>query len=154
MLLENSSRNYPPALLKLIQQCDRLTLNLVCSDPCTSMAACNKKVLAFYLHYEHKVRHSHLGKTAKFWLSIIDHTKLILMLRYTVKPITLICFANVIVIWLTFFYFDGSNDSRYLLRLDVFLTNIDKTHPWAKDTASKRCYCCRSFSPSGITLSS
>ena len=36
-----------------------------------------------------------------------------------------------------FFAFDGPNYSRYLLWLDVFLTNIDTTHPGAKELLQK-----------------
>ena len=36
-----------------------------------------------------------------------------------------------------FFAFDGPNYSRYLVLLDLFLTNIERTHPGAKELLEK-----------------
>lgn len=69
----------PVALLSVVQDCSRHTLNQALQDP-TTQSMMNKIV-----DYEDKVRDGHLGRTAMFWLSVIDHTRLILMLLYAVK---------------------------------------------------------------------
>ena len=69
-----------------------------------------------------------------FWLSVIDHSRLIKMLQYAVKTNNLDLFHNCNSKMADlFFAYDGPNYSRYLVWLDVFLTNIDNTHPGAKE---------------------
>ena len=74
--------------------------------------------------------------------SIIDYftpiNRLIFMLIYSVKSNNLKLFhkcngemANL------FFAFDGPNYSRYLVWLEVFLSNIDLSHPGAKELLEK-----------------
>ena len=62
----------PTALVKLIQNCTRDNLNAVITDPST------QSLIKMYLQYEEMVLKGHLGKTATFWLSIVNHTGLIL----------------------------------------------------------------------------
>ena len=63
--------------------------------------------------YEEKVCAGHLGKTATFWLSVIDNTRLVLMLLYSVKTNNLALFhkCNGDMADL-FFAYDGPNYSR------------------------------------------
>ena len=104
---ENIEVNNPVALINLVQTCSRETLHLALQDPSTLA------ILQKYVAYEDKVRKGHLGKTARFWLSVIDHTRLILMLQYSVKTNNLALFhkCNGDMADL-FFAFDGPNYSR------------------------------------------
>jgi len=97
----------PVALLNLVQACSRETLDIVLQDPSTLT------ILEKYVTYEDKVRAGHLGKTATFWLSVIDHSRLILMLQYSVKTNNLALFhkCNGDMADL-FFAYDGPNYSR------------------------------------------
>ena len=106
---ENVDVTYPVALLSAAQNCSRESLNHAMYDPSTSI------ILEKYQAYEDKVRAGHLGKTATFWISVIDHTRLILMLLYAVKTKNFDLFskcnedmANL------FFAYDGPNYSRYI----------------------------------------
>ena len=79
-----------------------------------------------------------LGKTATLWFSFIEHACLILMLIYSVKVNNLKLFhkcngemANL------FFALDGPDYSRYLVWLEVFLSNIDLSHPGTKELLEK-----------------
>lgn len=98
---------HPEALLNLVQTCSRDTLDLALQDPFTLT------ILEKYVAYEDKVRAGHLGKTATFWISVIDHTRLILMLQYSVKTNNLALFhkCNGDMADL-FFAYDGPNYSR------------------------------------------
>ena len=69
----------PVALLILVQSCDRVNLDTAIKDPMTL------NVIEKYIQYENKVCTGHLGKTAVYWLSFIDHARLIFMLLYSVK---------------------------------------------------------------------
>ena len=104
---ENVEINNPRAFLSLVQTCCRDNLNAVMEDPSTV------NILAKYVAYEDKVRANHLGKTAAFWLSVIDHTRLVLMLQYFVKTNNLALFhkCNSDMADL-FFAYDGPNYSR------------------------------------------
>ena len=97
----------PVTLLNLVQCCNREALDLVLEDPTTLIA------LEKYGAYENQVRAGYLGKTAAFWLSVIDHTRLILMLQYSVKTNNFILFhkCNGAMADL-FFAYDGPNYSR------------------------------------------
>lgn len=96
------------ALLNLVRECNRDSLNTALQDPPTLA------ILQKYIDYQEEVRNGHLGKTAKFWLSVMDHTHLLLMLQYAVKTNNYALFhkcntdmANL------FFAFDGPNYARY-----------------------------------------
>ena len=99
----------PVALLNLAQSCDRQNLNLALQDPSTLVT------LNQFDAFQEKVRSGYLGKTAQFWMSVIDHTRLILMLQFSVRTNSLALFhkcngdkANL------FFAYDGPIYSRYL----------------------------------------
>ena len=98
----------PVSLFNLVQTCSRETLNIALQDPCTTT------ILEKYVAYEDKVQAGHLGKTAVYWLSVIKHTRLILMLQYSVKTNNLALFhkCNGDMADL-FFAYDGPNYSRY-----------------------------------------
>lgn len=97
------------SLLSLVQNCSRENLDQAMQDPGTL------SILEKYVAYEHKVRQGHLGKTAMFWMSVIDHTRLILMLQYSIKTNNLSLFhkCNRDMADL-FFAFDGQNYSRFV----------------------------------------
>ena len=102
---ENVEITNPKALFDLVQTCSRE--NLAQKDPSTL------DILKKYEAYENKVRAGHLGKTATFWLSVVDHAHLILMLQYSVKTNNLALFhkCNGDMADL-FFAYDGPNYSR------------------------------------------
>lgn len=91
----------------LVQTCSRETLDLKMKVFSTLV------ILENYVAYENKVRAGHLGKTATFWLSVIDHIRLILMLQYSVKTNNLALFhkCNGYMADL-FFAYSGPNCSR------------------------------------------
>ena len=99
----------PVALLNLAQSCDQQNPDLSIQDPCT-LATLNQ-----FDAFQEKVPSGYLGKTAQFWMSVINHTRLILMLQFCVRTNNLALFhkcngdmANL------FFACDGPNYSRYL----------------------------------------
>ena len=65
---ENVQVSDPMALLNLVQKCNRENLDITLEDPSALT------ILERYVSYEAKVRNGHLGKTAAFWLSVIEHT--------------------------------------------------------------------------------
>ena len=67
------------ALLALVKKWDRETLDLSLEDEQTS------KIILSYTSYVEKVRNNHLGKTAMFWVSFIDHCHRLFMLLLSVK---------------------------------------------------------------------
>lgn len=95
------------ALLILVHTCRRESLDIALQDPSTLA------ILEKYVAYEDKVCAGHLSKTAIFWLSVIDHTRLILMLQYSVKMNNLAlfhkCDGDVADL---FFAYDGPDYSR------------------------------------------
>ncbi|GFS04691.1 hypothetical protein ElyMa_006501900 [Elysia marginata] len=88
--------------------------------------------------FRQKVREGKLGKTAQFWLSFMDCANNVFALLYAVK-------INSVLVYQTassdmaqlFFSFGGMNYSRYLTWFDVFLLNIDRTHPGAMELLKK-----------------
>lgn len=104
---ENVQVSDPMALLNLVQKCNRENLDITLQDPSTLI------ILERYASYEARVRKGHLGKTATFWLSVIEHTRLILMLQFSVKTNNFSLFhkCNGDMADL-FFAYDGPNYSR------------------------------------------
>ena len=104
---ENVEVANPNALLNLIQVCSRDNLELVLQDQSTVT------ILQNYVAYEDKVESGHLGKTATFWMRVVRHIRLILMLHYSVKTnnLTLFhkCSGDMAEL---FFAYDGPNYSR------------------------------------------
>ena len=95
---ENIEVYNPVALLNLVEIFNRKNLDLALQDPSTLT------ILKRYASYEDRVRNGHLGKTATFWLNVIEYTRLILMLQYSVK--------NNGHMADLFFAYDGPNYSR------------------------------------------
>ena len=106
---ENVDVTYPVAMLSAAQNCSRESLNHAMHDQSTCI------ILYKYQAYEDKVRAGHLGKTATFWISVIDHIQLILMLLYAMKTNNFDLFhkCNRDMADL-FFAYDGPNYSRYI----------------------------------------
>ena len=104
---EDVEANSPVPLLNLVQNCNRENLDLVSQDPATLT------ILEKYTTYEDRVRNGHLGKTATFWMSVIEHARLIFMLQYAVKTNNFHLFhkCNGDMADL-FFAYDGPNYSR------------------------------------------
>jgi hypothetical protein len=93
--------------VSVVGNCSRQSLDQALQNP--SIIITLEKLEA----YEQKVRAGHLGKTAKFWLSVIDHTRRIMMLLYAVKTNNFDLFhkCNGDMADL-FFAYDGPNYSR------------------------------------------
>ncbi|KAI4827600.1 hypothetical protein KUCAC02_030985 [Chaenocephalus aceratus] len=116
----------------MTQSCNREHLDEALKDRSTLT------LIEKYHTYEEKVLKGHLGKTAALWMSFINHCHLVFMLLHSVKTNNIQLFhkcngemANI------FFAFDGHNYSRYLTWLEVYLTNLENTHPGAKELLSK-----------------
>lgn len=94
----------------------------------------------FYCHkyFQSEVRGGKLGKTAQLWLSFLDAARLVFVLLYGTKcnsfPIVHKCMGDMAEL---FYAFGGQNYARYLTWFDVFLTNIETSHPGAKDLLKK-----------------
>ena len=89
------------------------------------------------------------GKTAKLWISYMDHVWLILNVTQAVKynDYSLYCHTLYKMADI-FFSFDGQNYARYLTFFAVFLANIEQTHPGARILLVKGAFSvARSFIP-------
>ena len=131
-LEENEQNMEPKAILNLIDDPSRENLELALSDATTTT------IIEAYTNYGQDVRNGHLGKTAQFWMSFMDGAKLVFMMIYAVKIHDRKLFhkcngdmANL------FFAFNGQNYSRYLSWFEMFMTNIELTHPGAIDLIDK-----------------
>ena len=92
----------PAALISLLVSPDSEQLEQSLNDPAVN------ELVESYKQYEQKVRQGKLGKTAVFWMSLIDQAHLLFMLQHSVKTNDLDLFhycngemANL------FFAFDG-----------------------------------------------
>lgn len=101
--------NSAVAILHLVNSCNRENLDIAMNDPSTM------ELIKKYRAYEDKVRKGHLGKTATFWFSFVQHCHLIFMLQYSVKTNNFALFhkCNGEMADL-FFAYDGHNYSRYM----------------------------------------
>ncbi|KAI4809457.1 hypothetical protein KUCAC02_018336 [Chaenocephalus aceratus] len=79
-----------------------------------------------YLQYQDKVRRGHLGKTGMFWLSMMDHARLVFMMDFAVKTNNFELFHHCNGAMADLFF-------AYLTWFEAFLTNIDLSHPGALD---------------------
>ena len=74
------------------------------------------------------------GKAAQLWLTYMNHVSLVLSLLYAVKIndyyLYGACLSKMVDL---FFSFDGQNYARYLCYFSLFLVNIVKTLPSAKE---------------------
>ena len=76
---ESIQMDDPVAILNLIKTCDRQNLDIALKNLSTL------NLIKKYQEFEDKVCKGHLGKTAVFWFSFIEHCHLIFMLLYSVK---------------------------------------------------------------------
>ena len=97
----------PITFLNLVQYVSRENLEDTMHDASVAL------IIEQYSAYEQKVRDGVLGKTATFWISVMDQCRLLMMMQYAVKTNNLRLFhrcsgdmANL------FFAFDGPNYSR------------------------------------------
>ena len=106
---ENITITDPAALLDMTQSCYRENLDKALN------ASSTLSLIKKYQAYEEKVRQGHLGKTATFWMSFIDHCHLVFLLLYSVKTNNLQLFhkCNGCMAPLLF-SFDGQNYSRFV----------------------------------------
>ena len=91
---ENAEVYNPMGPLNLVQICNRENLDLALSDPNTLT------ILERYTSYRDLVRNGQFGKTARFWLSVIQ---VIPMLQYSLKTNNVPFSTSVTGIWLTSF---------------------------------------------------
>ena len=79
-------------------------------------------------------RQTDMGKTAKLWISYMNHVHLLLSLIDAVKTNNYELYVqSIIQMSPLFFSFDCQNYARYLTYMSVFLMNIDFSHPGASD---------------------
>lgn len=97
----------PASLVRLLVSPNRDLLESALCDSATT------ELIQAYLEFEDNVRQGHLGKTAVYWMSVIDQAHLLFMLQHAVKTNDLLLFhhcngemANL------FFAYDGQNYSR------------------------------------------
>lgn len=103
-----------------------------------------------FLTYKQMVREGHLGKTARFCLSYMDHIWLVLSLTRAVKTNDILLYADCLHRMTDiFFSFDGQNYARYMTFFTIFLANIDQSHPGARQLLERGAFSvARSFIPS------
>ena len=97
--------------------CDALKHLIHCSNRDNLNIALDNEfitdVIERYIQFQKKVRNGHLGKTAIFWLSVIDHARNVFMMNFAVKTNNFVLFhhCNGIMAEL-FFAYEGNNYSR------------------------------------------
>ena len=74
----NTEEHNPASLFNLVEDCSRRKLDLVTEDDSANA------FLQKYLDYEEKVRKAYLGQTSIFWLSVTGHSRLLMILQYSV----------------------------------------------------------------------
>jgi len=120
------------AIAELISLCNHENLHTVLQDHTIH------EHLSAYLGFQKRVQGGELGKTAQFWISFLVHARRVFMLIYAVKTNNMKlyhkCMADMADL---FSSFGGINYSRYLSWFDVFLTNIEASHPGAAQLLEK-----------------
>ena len=107
---ENFILNVQPSLSNLFQNICEQNLNHVLQDQNIS------NMINRYKAYQEKVRDGHLGKTASFWISVIDNCHIIFMMLYAVKTNSLeLLHKTSSEMASLFFAYDGQNYSRYVI---------------------------------------
>ena len=90
--------------------------------------------MAEYELYREDVRKGQHGKTAQFWMSYMDHIWLVLVLLYAVKTNDFQLYAQSLLMMPDlFFSFGGQNYARYLTFFEMFIANIELSHPGATE---------------------
>lgn len=87
-----------------------------------------------YAVFKKSVRDGALGKTARFWISYMDHIWLVLSLIRAVKTNDFNLYAQCLHLMADiFFSFDGQNYARYVSYFSVFVANLDENCPGASE---------------------
>lgn len=93
-----------------------------------------REYLDKFLVYLEECRVGSLGKTAQFWLSYMDHVRILLALIHAVKHNDFELYAYCIhAMGPIFFSFNGQNYARYLSYFSMQLCNIETSHPGATE---------------------
>ena len=93
-----------------------------------------REYLDNFLAYREECREGSLGKIAQFWLSYMDHVRMLLALIHAVKHNDFTLYAYCIhAMAPIFFSFNGYNYSRYLSYYSMLLCNIETSHPGATE---------------------
>ncbi|KAF3859040.1 hypothetical protein F7725_021439, partial [Dissostichus mawsoni] len=122
VFLEEEKPDIPYEILfNLIHSCTSESLNSTLKDPTLL------KLIGDYLQYQDKVRRGHLGKTGMFWLSMMDHARLVFMMDFAVKTNNLSCSITATEPW------QISSLRMMATTTPGLLTNIDLSHPGALD---------------------
>lgn len=115
---------------------DRDQLMMAIHDPVVT------ELIKDYMQFEDKVRQGLLGKTAVFWISVIDQAHLLFMLQHAVKinDFDLFHYCNGKMADL-FFAFDGQNYARYVIFFiyhlkSNFIEHQSKQFPFDKINSS------------------
>ena len=84
--------------------------------------------------YRKDVEEGRVGKTAQLWITYMDHIHLLQSLVESVKQNNFELYVHTLNLMTDlFFSFGGQNFARYLTYMDLFLANIDHSHPGARD---------------------
>ena len=145
LLLEKLHQD-PNEILSSLSPCAQKKINTLLQSPSpSSLSEVLAGVIVNYLMY----RQTDLGKTAKLWISYMNHVRLLLSLIEAVKTHSYDLYVQAIMQMSSlFFSFDGQNYARYLTYLSVFLMNIDFSHPGASDFIKRGAFSvARSFLP-------
>ena len=110
----------PAALVNVVETCNRENVDLALHDETT------KSIFEQLIAYADKVEAGELGKTAVFWMRVICHARLLLMLLYSINTNNLALFhkCNGDMADL-FFAYDSPNYSRYQSTAIYFYSKLD-----------------------------
>ena len=90
------------------------------------------EVFAKYEEFKQDVRNGSLGKTAVFWISIVDHCNLAIQLDMAIKLNDFTSFKYVINAMIPLFFGENSqNYARYMSHFICYLEKIEEIHPGA-----------------------
>ncbi len=123
----------------LPEPCKKMLNDLVQSTSRETLEACSDNDalnlhMKEYQEYRKEVKDGKLGKTAKFWLSYIDHVWLVLNLLESVKTNNFQLYRQCLHLMCDlFFSYGAQNYARYLTFFSAFMANIEETHPGSSD---------------------
>ena len=87
-----------------------------------------------YSSFRQQIRGGGLGKTARFWVTYMNHVSLVFSLLCALKNNDYyLCGSFLSKMMDLFFSFDGLTFVRYLCYFSLFLINIEKTYPGATE---------------------
>ena len=107
------------------------------------------KFMDSFLKFQDEIRVGKHGKTAKLWMSYMDHTSLILTLQEAVQDNNYLLFVYVLYLMaILFFAYNRQNYARHLTFIAMFLANIETSHPGASQLLKLGAFSvARSFCP-------